>query len=157
MQNKTMVIKESTIAKLRSDLDHWERENKKLFQAKLFGVAHSIVQTPASLFYLAILKKFLKTADIPQCSELSSAIIMRISVMIRIKADASISHDFAMILDHYLMNQMYDFGTDIVCDPYFKNNLKEETHSGRGSGTWKVFNNDTKYPDKIREDFLERN
>ena len=97
-------------------------------------MAHSIVQTLASLNHSAM---FSKTADILQCSELSSAIIMWISAMTMIKADfdASTFHDFAMILDHYLMDQVHDFGTDIVCDQCFKNSLKEETYRGRGSGT----------------------
>ena len=64
---------------------------------------------------------------------------------------------FAMILYHYLMDQVRDLGTDIVCDQFFKNSLKEQIHRGRGSGTRKVFNNDTKYPDKIRGDFLKNN
>ena len=77
--------------------------------------------------------------------------------MIKVDCDASTFHDFAMILDHYLMDQVHDLGTDIVRDQYFKNNLKEQTHRGRGSGTRKVFNDDTKYPDKIKGDFFKNN
>ena len=61
---------------------------------------------------------------------------------------------FAMIFYHYLMDQVRDLGTDIVCNQYFKNSLKEQTHRGRGSGTRKVFNDDT-FPDQIRGDFLK--
>ena len=75
--------------------------------------------------------------------------------MIKVDCDASTFHDFAMILDHYLMDQVRDLGTDIVFKELVTNSLKEQIHRGRGSGTRKVFNNDTKYPDKIRGDFLK--
>ena len=40
---------------------------------------------------------------------------------------------------------------DIVCDQYFHNSLKEGTCKGRGLGTRKIFDDETKFSKKMRE------
>ena len=77
-------------------------------------------------------------------------------IMIKAKCNAETFYDFAMILYQYIMVQARDFKcTDIVCDQYLHNSLKEGTRKGRGHGTRKIFDDKTKFPKKMREDFLK--
>ena len=158
---KCLVIKEGTITKLRSALQHRETETKKIFQNELLGVAHSIALTPTTLYHSkksAITDRFTTANNNPNFDSASSAIVIEMSAMIMIKAkcDAETFHDFAMILYHYIMDQAKRFErVDIVCDQYFDNSLKEGTRKGRGHGSRKIFDDDTKFPEKMREDFLK--
>ena len=44
---------------------------------------------------------------------------------------------------------------DIFCDRYFHNSLKERTRKAHGHGTRKIFDDETQFPEKMREDFLK--
>ena len=77
-------------------------------------------------------------------------------IMIKVKCNAKTFYDFAMILYQYIMVQVIDFKRiDIVCDQYFHNSLKEGTGKGREYGARKIFDYETKFPEKMREDFPE--
>ena len=55
------------------------------------------------------------------------------------------------------MQQGAGFGrTDIICGQSFENNLKEVTCKGRSSGTNKIFDGNTNFPDKF-QDVLKQN
>lgn len=55
------------------------------------------------------------------------------------------------LLYHYIIQQAAGFGrTDIICGQSFENNLKEVTCKGRGSGTNKIFDGNTNFPDKFQ-------
>ena len=43
---------------------------------------------------------------------------------------------------------------DIVGDQYFDRSVKEQIRKDRGTGTWKLFEDHTKFPKNMREDFL---
>ena len=73
-------------------------------------------------------------------------------IMIKVKCNAKTFYDFAMILYQYIMVQVRDFKRiDIVCDQYFHNSLKEGNCKGRGHGTRKIFDDETKFSKKMRE------
>ena len=156
-----MVIKESQLTKLRSALDYREMEAKNLFSQELLGVAHSIALTPTSLYHTkkAAITYRLPTVSNPIFSDTTcGAIVIEMSAMIMIKAkcNAETFYDFTMILYQYIMLQARDFRcTDIVCNQYLQNSLKEGTRKGRGHGTHKIFDDKTKFPKKMREDFLK--
>ena len=44
---------------------------------------------------------------------------------------------------------------DIFCCQYIHNILKESTRKGRGQGTRKIFDEEKKFPEKMRQDFLK--
>ena len=105
-----------------------------------------------------LLKRFDKTVTIPQFTEvIPSAIIIELSAVVQIKAscDAETFHEFSLIIYHYILELSTDFSRiGIVADQYFQDSLKEGTRKGRGSGTRKSFDDDTKFPMNMREDFL---
>ena len=81
---------------------------------------------------------------------------MSAMIMIKAKCNAETFYDFAMILCQYIKVQARDFKRiDIVCYQYFHNDLKEGTRKDRGHGTRKIFDDETKFPEKMREDFLK--
>ena len=136
-------------------------EGKNLFSQELFEVDHSIVLTPTWLYHpkKPAITDRLPTVSNPTFSDTTcGAIVIQMSAMIMIKAkcNAETFYDFAMILYQYIMVQARDFKRiDIVCDQYFPNGLKEGTRKGRGHGTCEIFDDETKFPEKIREDFLK--
>ena len=159
--SKSMVIKESQLTKLRSALDYREMEAKNLFLQELMGVGHSIALTPTSLHHA---KKSAITHRLPTVSNLifsdttCGAIVIEMSAMITLKTKCSTEtfYDFSVILYQYIMMQARDFKrTDIVCNQYFHNSLKKGTRKGRGHGTRKIYDNGTKFPEKMREDLLK--
>ena len=76
--------------------------------------------------------------------------------MIKAKCKAETFYDFAMVLHQDIMVQARDFkGRDIICDDYFHNSLKEGTCKGCGHGACKIFDDESKFPEKMREDFLK--
>ena len=158
--SKSMVIKESQLTKLRSALDYREMEAKNLFSQELLGVAHRIALTPTSLYHTkkAGITVRLPTVSNPIFSDTTcGAIVIEMSAMIMIKAkcNAETFYDFAMILYEYMVQAIYFKFIDIVCDQYFHNSLKEGTRKGREHGTRKIFDDETKFPEKMREDFLK--
>ena len=159
--SKSMVIKESQLTKLRSALDYREMKAKNLFSQELLEVVHSIVLTPTSLYHpkKPAITDRLPTVSNPTFSDTTCgaiAIEMSAMIMIKAKCNAETFYDFAMILYQYIMLQARDFKRiDIVCDQYFPNGLKEGTRKGRGHGTCEIFADETKFPEKIREDFLK--
>ena len=105
-----------------------------------------------------LLKRLDKTVTIPQFTKvIPSAIIIELSAVVQIKAscDAETFHEFSLIIYYYILELSTDFSRiDIVADQYFQDSLKEGTRKGRGSGTRKSFDDDTKFPMNMREDFL---
>ena len=160
-KSKSMIIKDSQLTKLRSALDHREMEAKKIFSQELLGVSHSIALTPTSLYHAkkSAITDRLATVPYPSFSDTTcSAIIIELSAMtiIKAKCNAETFYDFALILYQYIMVQARNFKRiDIVCDQYFSGSLKEGTRRGRGHGTRKIFDDDTKFPEKMRDDFLK--
>ena len=83
--------------------------------------------------------------------EIPSAIIIELSAIVQIKAssDAEICHTVL------LTNGIVCFSRiDIVCDQYSKDSVKEQTRKGRGTGTRKLFDDNTIHPSNTREDLL---
>ena len=81
---------------------------------------------------------------------------MSAMIMIKAKCNAETIYNFAMILYQYIMVQARDFKRrDIICDQYFPSSLKEGTRKSCGHGTRKIFDDETKFPEKMREDFLK--
>ena len=147
--------------KLRSALDYREMEANNLFTQELLGTAYSIALTPTSLYHAkkSAITDRLPTVSNPIFSDTTcGAIVIEMSAMIMIKAkcNAQTFYDFAMILYQYIMVQARDFKHgDIVWHQYFHNSLKKGTRKGRGQGTRKIFDDETKFPKKMREDFLK--
>ena len=69
-------------------------------------------------------------------------------------SDADTFHDFAVII-YYIMGLSKGFTRiDIVGDQYFDHSMKEQIRKDRGTGTRKLFEDNTKFPKNLREDFL---
>ena len=87
-------------------------------------------------------------------SDTCGAIVIEMSplIMIKAKCNAETFYDFVIILYQYIIVQARDFKRiDIVCDQYFHNSLKEGNCKGRGHGTRKIFDDETKFSKKMRE------
>ena len=70
-------------------------------------------------------------------------------------SDADTFHDFAVIIYYYIMGLSKGFTRiDIVGDQYFDHSVKEQIRKDRGTGTRKLFEDLTKFPKNLREDFL---
>ena len=157
------ILKEGTKTKLRAALEYRKLETTTIFNNEFTGVAHSIAQTPTTLYHAkksAIMDKFKPCSENVDIKTNPSAIVIEMSAMIMMKANcnAETFHDFALILYNYIMDIAKDFErVDIVCDQYFDNSLKEGTRSGRGQGSLKLFEDGTKFPEKMRQDFLKHN
>ena len=135
-------------------------EAKNLFSQELLRVAHSIAAIPTSLYHAkkSAITDRLPTFSNPIFSDTTrGAIVIEMSAMIMIKAkcNAETFYDFAMILYECMVQAIYFKFIDIVCDRYFHNSLKEGTRKCRGHGTRKIFDDETTFPEKMREDFLK--
>ena len=70
-------------------------------------------------------------------------------------SDAETFHDFAVSIYYYIMGLSKGLTRiDIVGDQYFDHSVKEQIRKDRGTGTRKLFEDHTKFPKNLREDFL---
>ena len=140
----------AVLSKIREAAHYRPEHIRSAFSQELFGVSQCIARTSMSLYHgqkSDILRKFswVKEITVPK----NFAIIFYLSLLTKshLIKPGSTFFDFAISMQRRIYHLSKEYSRcDVISDKYFINSLKEGTRNKRGTGSVKVFNDDTKLP-----------
>ena len=153
----------SFMNKLRSAVEHRPVLAAKLFAEELYGVPHCFSVHGTDEMYhgtKSSIKDRLPSSPPPLPTATSpKALIVEASPLIRKLSNVTVDnfHEFAVVLYNHVVRLAAGFKRlDVVFDRYFKDSLKAQTRTGRGSGGTRVLeiSDDIQFPDNFQHSFL---
>ena len=145
------------LTKLRDAVRHRREKAEILFSTEIFGISQCLSVNEHNLYHGTksnILQGF-KPTKFPG-NEISSAIIIELSAILRCAFNAITFNDFAGKIYTYITDIAtgYDH-VDIVCDRYFENSLKSLTRHARGFGSLINVNGNSEFPTDFKDNFMK--
>ena len=135
------------LTKLRDAVRHRREKAEILFSTEIFGISQCLSVNEHNLYHGTksnILQGF-KPTKFPG-NEISSAIIIELSAILRCAFNAITFNDFAGKIYTYITDIATGYDrVDIVCDRYFENSLKSLTKHDRRFGLLINFDDNSEF------------
>ena len=145
------------LTKLRDAVRHRREKAEILFSTEIFGISQCLSVNEHNLYHGTksnILQRF-KPTKFPG-NEISSAIIIELSAILRCAFNAITFNDFAGKIYTYITDIATGYDRiDIVCDRYFENSLESLTRHARGFGSLINVNGNSEFPTDFKDNFMK--
>ena len=145
------------LTKSRDAVRHHCENVEMMFSTEIFGTSQCLSINRHNLYHGTksnILQRF-KPTEFPG-NETSSAIIIKLSAILRCSFNAITFNDFAGKIYAYIIDIATGYDrVDIVCDKYFENSLKSLTRHDRGFGSLINFDGNSEFPIDFKDNFMK--